>query len=230
LHLTAAVKKICDFFGQSKSNDFDSQRKKWNTATLLKKVLEGAESKGAETELVNLYDLDFKGCKSCFSCKTKGSKSYGKCAVKDDLTPILERIEEADAVILGSPIYLGTVTGEMRSLMERLIFPYLTYTDPIQSLFPKKIHSAFIYTMNIAEEQIESYGYTTHFNTNENYLRLIFGEAESLFSYDTYQFRDYSKVLATRFDEKRKVKRRKEVFPEDCQKAFEMGIRFAKNE
>ena len=204
-----------------------SPRKKWNTATLLKKFLEGAESQGAETELINLYDLNFKGCKSCFSCKTKGSKSYGRCAVKDDLTPILKRIEEADAVILGSPIYLGTVTGEMRSLIERLVFPYLTYTEPIKSLFPKKIHSAFVYTMNISEEQIEEYGYTTHFNTNENYLRLIFGEAESLFSYDTYQFRDYSKVLADRFDEKKKAKRRKEVFPEDCKRAFEMGARFA---
>ena len=206
-----------------------SPRKKWNTATLLEKVLEGAESQGAETELVHLYDLNFKGCKSCFSCKTKGSKSYGKCALKDDLTPILERIEDVDAIILGSPIYLGTVTGEMRLLIERLVFPYLTYTEPIQSLFKKKIHSAFIYTMNIAEEQIEEYGYTTLFHTNENYLRLIFGEAESLFSYDTYQFRDYSNVLATRFDEKRKAKRRKEVFPEDCQKAFEMGARFASN-
>ena len=207
-----------------------SPRKKWNTATLLKNALEGAESQGAETELVNLYDLDFKGCKSCFSCKTKGSRSYGKCAVKDDLTPILERIEDVDAIILGSPIYLGTVTGAMRSFIERLIFPYLTYTDPIQSLFPKKIHSAFIYTMNIAEEQIEEYGYATQFNTNENYLNLIFGESESLFGYDTYQFRDYSKVVADRFDEKKKAKRRKEVFPEDCKKAFEMGARFAKNE
>jgi len=204
-----------------------SPRKKWNTATLLKNALEGAESQGAETELVHLYDLNFKGCKSCFSCKTKGSKSYGKCAVKDDLTPILERIEDVDAIILGSPIYLGTVTGEMRLLIERLVFPYLTYTEPIQSLFKKKIHSAFIYTMNIAEEQVEEYGYTTLFNTNENYLRLIFGEAESLFSYDTYQFMEYSKVLADRFDEKKKAKRRKEVFPEDCRKAFEMGARFA---
>ena len=204
-----------------------SPRKRWNTATLLKKALEGAESQGAETELINLYDLNFKGCKSCFSCKTKGSRSYGKCAVRDDLTPILERIEDFDAIILGSPIYLGTVTGEMRSLIERLVFPYLTYTEPLQSLFPKNTHSAFIYTMNIAEEQIEEYGYATHFNTNENYLRLIFGEAESIFSYDTYQFRDYSKVLATRFDEEGKAKRRKEVFPEDCQKAFDMGVRFA---
>ena len=166
-----------------------SPRKKWNTATLLKNALEGAESQGAETELVNLYDLNFKGCKSCFSCKTKGSKSYGRCAVKDDLTPVLKKIEEADAVILGSPIYLGTVSGEMKTFMERLMFPYLTYTNPPQSLFKKKIKTAFIYTMGITEEQLNEYGYKLQFDTNENILKLLFGHSESLLSMDTYQFK-----------------------------------------
>ena len=125
-----------------------SPRKKWNTATLLEKALEGAASQGAETELIHLYDLDFKGCVSCFACKTKDGESYGRCAVKDDLAPILGKIAESDAIILGSPIYLCDFTGEMRSFMERLLFPYLTYTDPSQSLFPKKIHTALFYTMN----------------------------------------------------------------------------------
>ena len=204
-----------------------SPRKKWNTATLLKNALEGAESQGAETELINLYDLNFKGCKSCFSCKTKGSKSYGRCAVKDDLTPVLKKIEEADAVILGSPIYLGTVSGEMKTFMERLMFPYLTYTNPPQSLFKKKIKTAFIYTMGITEEQLNEYGYKLQFDTNENILKLLFGHSESLLSMDTYQFKDYSKVVATRFDPEHKAKRRKEVVPEACQKAFAMGARIA---
>ena len=122
-----------------------SPRKKWNTAILLEKALEGAASQGADTELVHLYDLSYKGCVSCFSCKTKGGKSYGRCGYKDELTPVLERIEAVDAFILGSPIYLGVATGEMRSFMERLIFPYLTYTDPLESLFPKKIKKVCIY-------------------------------------------------------------------------------------
>lgn len=62
-----------------------SPRKKWNTATLLKHALEGGKSLGADTELVHLYDLDYKGCTSCFACKLKGGKSYGKCATKDEL-------------------------------------------------------------------------------------------------------------------------------------------------
>jgi multimeric flavodoxin WrbA len=204
-----------------------SPRKEWNTATLLRKALEGAASQGAKTELIHLYDLDYKGCKSCFSCKTIGSKSYGKCAVKDDLTDIFKKIEESDALILGSPIYFGTVSGEMRSFMERLMFQYLTYTIPTKSLFPKRIKTGFIYTMNITEEQLEEYQYTVHIDINQRTLKALFGNSESLFSFDTYQFKDYSKVVASRFDASKKLERRKEVFPEDLKKAFNMGVRFA---
>jgi multimeric flavodoxin WrbA len=203
-----------------------SPRKTWNTATLLSRALEGAATQGAETELLHLYELSFKGCVSCFSCKTRGGKSYGKCAVKDELTPILEKIGEADGIILGSPVYLGTVTGEMRSFMERLIFPYLTYTDPIRTLFPKKINTGFIYTMNVTEDRMKEL-YSQHFGINEMFLRVIFGASESLFSFDTYQFKDYSKVLAERFDPEKKAKRRKEVFPKECEQAYEMGVRLA---
>jgi multimeric flavodoxin WrbA len=107
-----------------------SPRKKWNTSTLLEKALEGAASQGAETELIHLYDLDYKGCTSCFACKLKDGKSYGKCAMHDGLTKVLEMFVDVKAFILGSPIYFGTVTGEMRSFMERLLFPYLVYSMP----------------------------------------------------------------------------------------------------
>ena len=204
-----------------------SPRKEWNTAMLLEKVIEGAKSKGAKTELINLYDLDYKGCESCFLCKTKGSKYYGKCSVNDDLTNIFKRIERSDAIVLGSPIYFGTVSGEMKSFLERLLFPYLTYTTPPQSLFPKKIKTGFIYTMNIPEEYIKDSGYLMHINTNQRVLEMIFGYSESLFSFDTYQFQDYSKVVADRFDVEEKTRKRKEVFPNDCKKALDMGMRFA---
>ncbi len=124
-----------------------SPRKTWNSATLLQRALEGAASQGAETELVHLYDLRYTGCRSCFACKTRGGESYGRCATRDDLAPILKSIEEADAILLGSPIYYGTISGQMKSFLERLAFPYWTYTDPPQSLFPRKIRTAFIYTI-----------------------------------------------------------------------------------
>ncbi len=204
-----------------------SPRKTWNTATLLKQALKGAASRGAATELVHLYDLKFTGCISCFKCKTIGGSSYGRCAVKDELTAVLKRVEEADALILGSPIYFGLVSGEMHSFMERLLFPYFTYTEPPQSLFPRKIPTAFIYTMNVTAEIAKEWGYEQHFDKNAQYLQMIFGASESLCCFDTLQFKDYTKVLATRFDAAHKARRRQEVFPLDCQKAFEMGARFA---
>ena len=90
-----------------------SPRKTWNTAKLLQEVLKGAASQGAETELIHLYDINFKGCTSCFGCKLKGGKSYGRCAMNDGLTPILAKFAGADAFVLGSPSSFGTVTGEM---------------------------------------------------------------------------------------------------------------------
>ena len=92
-----------------------SPRPKCNTAQLLDKALEGVKSvfPDAEVERINLYDFPFHGCKSCFACKVVNGKHYGKCVQKDDLKPILEEVVESDGIILGSPIYLSDVTGNM---------------------------------------------------------------------------------------------------------------------
>jgi len=204
-----------------------SPRTKCNTATLLNNALEGAASQGAETELVHLYELNFKGCISCFACKLKNGESYGRCAVHDDLTPLLKKAEEADAIILGSPIYVGTATGEMRSFMERLMFPYLVYDVNRSTLFKRRIKTGLIYTMGAPEDHFKLMGYDQQFNFVEMIMARIFGQSESLFVYDTYQFDDYSKYESTLFDVEAKAKRRKEQFPKDCQKAFNMGVGFA---
>ncbi len=206
-----------------------SPRKNWNTATLLNKALEGAAAKNAATELIHLYDLNFKGCVSCFACKQRGGKSYGKCAYKDDLTAVLEKIEAADALILGSPIYFGNVTGEMRSFMERLLFQYLVYDENYSSLNKTKKKTGLIYTMNVPETMIKQVGYDIVFSHIEKTFERVLGPTESLFVTDTYQFSDYSKYVATAFNAAAKSKRREEVFPEDCEKAFAMGARLAES-
>jgi len=162
-----------------------SPRKKWNTATLLEKALEGASSQGAKTELIHLYDLDYKGCMSCFSCKMKNGKSYGRCAVKDDLTSVFKEVLDARSLIFGSPIYLGTATGQMRSFMERLVFPFLPYIDPPSTIFPKKIKTGFIYTLGATEEMSKERGFNHHISFNETILERIFGYSESLCGYDS---------------------------------------------
>jgi len=202
-----------------------SPRKTWNTATLLEHALKGAASEGAQTEIVHLYDLDYKGCTSCFSCKLVGGKSYGKCALQDDLTPIFERIRNADALILGSPIYVGTPTGEMRSFLERLVFPYLVYDPARSSLFPKKMPTGFIYTMGADEARVKDMAYEAQFRLTSMLLERIFGPSEWFMVTDTLQFEDYSKYVSSGFDPEAKARRRREVFPEDCKNAFEMGKR-----
>lgn len=204
-----------------------SPRKQWNTATLVTKALEGAAAQGATTELFHLYDLEFKGCTSCFACKTRGGKSYGKCVMNDDLAPVLEKIATADALIIGSPIYFGTVTGETRSFMERLLFQYLTYTVPYGTLCPKKIKTGFIYTMNVTEERSREFGYEQVFATNERYAQMLLGPAETLCAFDTCQVDDYSRVVIESFDPAHKAKRRSEVLPLECQRAFALGQRLA---
>lgn len=200
-----------------------SPRKGWNTHMLLEKALEGAASKGAQTEMVNLYDLDFKGCIGCLGCKLK-SGNVGRCAIKDALQPILDAIAECDAILLGSPIYIGEVTGELRSFMERLIFPFISYDKMGENYFGKEIKTAMIYTTNCPENMYETVGYTKLFSDYEKFMSRIFkGECRTLTASETWQVNDYDKFLMGMFDVPARRKRREEVFPEDCNKAFELG-------
>ena len=92
-----------------------SPRKNANTVTLVEAVLKGAADKGAETRLVNLNELDIKGCQGCEACK----KDPGKCAYKDDLTPLLQEMKDCDAIVLGSPIYWFRVSAQLKMLIDR---------------------------------------------------------------------------------------------------------------
>ncbi len=165
-----------------------SPRKTWNTATLLESALRGCAAGGAETELVHLYSHAYQGCTSCFRCKKIGGRSYGRCGMKDDLTPILERALEADVVLLGSPIYFHTETGEMRSFLERFIFPNLSYTPGHASIFPRKLPIGLVYTMNVTEAQMPAYNQDASVAASSRTLGRIFGSCEVLLCTDTYQF------------------------------------------
>ncbi len=110
-----------------------SPRKNGNTATLLDKALEGAKASGPDdvvTECIDLYDLNYSGCRSCFACKRIGGKSYGKCAVQDDLHAVLEKVLTSDGIIIGSPIYYRNITGGLHSFLERSC-SHIRYTPRI---------------------------------------------------------------------------------------------------
>ena len=204
-----------------------SPRKNFNTARLLKEAQRGAEAVGAEAEYINLVDLNYKGCMSCFACKRKGSVTNGLCALKDDLRPVLEKILESDAVIIGSPVYYSYPTGMFRNLLERMLFAAGTYLQDghggWKRMLKRNIPTGLIYTMNCPESMAEQFGYNTILGANETYLKMIFGHCEVLNSYDTYQFTDYSEYDCDVFDEKHKAEVKEKQFPKDMEKAFELG-------
>lgn len=209
-----------------------SPRKTWNTATLLQHALDGAKAAGGDkvhTALVHLYDYQYTGCKSCFACKRQGGKSYGRCALHDGISPILEQLSQADAIILGSPIYFGDVTGMLRSFEERLLFPYLTYTSGHVSIAPRKLRTAFIYTMNVSAAVMEEWGYAQRLNMMEGYVGHVFGsKPQVMYAHNTVQFSDYSKYVCTMFSGEEKARYREEHFPDDCRRAEAIGAALVK--
>lgn len=203
-----------------------SPRKNGNTNILLNKVLEGAESTSAQTEIFNLYDLEYKGCIGCLACKVKNGKKLGRCVVNDGLKPVLDVIETCDGLILGSPIYLGGVTAMMRAFLERLIFQYISYDDYSKSYFNGSIRTAFIYTMNVSESMLAEIGYNEVFKSYEMMLNRHFSYTDTLLSTETLQVNDYSKFHMAQYNEMDRKKRREEIFPDDCQKAYDLGKSF----
>ena len=202
-----------------------SPRKANNTATILNHVLEGARDADpqAQTELIHLYDYDYTGCVSCFECKRLGGKNYGRCAVRDALSPLMERLANADGLVFGSPVYFHGITGKLRMFFERFLFHFFVYDADYSSLAPKKMPTAFVYTMNVPYEVMIADRYTDEFNRMELFIQKIFTKPEVLYVNDTYQFRDYTKYKVECFSEAHKAHHREQQFPIDCQKAFALG-------
>ncbi len=207
-----------------------SPRKNFNTAQLLQKAMEGAKEAGAEVEMVNLYDrnLNYKGCMSCFACKVKGGKK-GVCSFPDDLKPIMERAMEADVLVCGSPVYCGYPTAGLRAFMERLIFPAVNYADFRHPVINKPKQSATIFTMNCPDEEMyRANNYHILMDTNAHQLGM-FGPTEVLYSFDTYQFNDYSRYDAEGLPAEWKAEKHRTQFPLDLDATYNLGRRLVED-
>ena len=171
--------------------------------------MEGAREAGAEVEMVNLYDrnLNYKGCMSCFACKVKGGKK-GVCSFPDDLKPVMEKAVEADVLVCGSPVYCGYPTAGLRAFMERLVFPAVNYSDFSHPVISKPKANNYHILMDTNAQQLG-----------------MFGPTEILYSFDNYQFNDYSRYDAAMLPEERKARMRETQFPQDLQNAYELGKR-----
>jgi len=91
-----------------------SPRKDGNTAYLVEKALEAAKDAGADVELINLGTKEIVSCIACDICK-----STGECAIYDDMPEIISKIQEAEGLIIGSPVYFGNVSSQIKIFMDR---------------------------------------------------------------------------------------------------------------
>lgn len=194
-----------------------SPRSGWNTDILVREAAAGAASEGAEVQIIDLYKLDkFTGCVSCFGCKTEGSP--GKCVCKDGLNDVLEKIRNADGLILGSPVYLGDISAGLRAFYERLIFQYITYKTEPRSYNERRIPVVFILTSNAPEGY-----YDDLLKKYTGSLEAFIGSTRTLFSANTLQVKNYEKYNWTMFDPDQKKERREKVFPQERAAAFSLG-------
>ena len=194
-------------------------RKAMNTAKMLQRFADGALSVSDQIEvnIVRLYDLNYKGCMSCMACKIK-DKVSNICKFQDDLTPVLEEIAQADGLVMGSPIYFCDVTGQMRTFLERLVFPWLSYND-YSLTAPKKMPVVLMETMNGTPEKNNSNGY----GSMDSCIMKALGQPTHIIAYNTYQVKDYSRYELKSFSEEAKRQYRDEHWEQDLQKAFDAG-------
>jgi multimeric flavodoxin WrbA len=91
-----------------------SPRKGGNTELLVREALNAAEKEGVETELISLADKEIKACDACRVCR-----ETGECHIEDDFKQVFEKMVEADGIIIGSPVYVGSATAQVKALIDR---------------------------------------------------------------------------------------------------------------
>ncbi|MCL4439713.1 MAG: flavodoxin family protein [Firmicutes bacterium] len=141
------MKKVLAFIG--------SPRKDGNTSSIVGEVVRGAKEAGAKTKVYYLNEMNIGPCQSCFYCR-----GVEECSIKDDMQSVYVDIKEADAIVIGSPIYFGQVTAQTKLLMDRL---YPMIDSPFKSRFGNK-KAVVVYSLgNINADLFKQY---LDYNTN----------------------------------------------------------------
>lgn len=148
----------------------DPKRKGIN-AQLAKSAAKGAESVGAEVEYVDLYKLDLSGCRICLICKN--DEDICKCYWRDELSPLIERILNADALLIGAPIFFSNPSSHYMALLERLIYCIVSYKTG--NKFKGKVNVGLFYTINYPMDYFEK-SVRPHLKQSEDVLKMLNGE------------------------------------------------------
>ena len=183
---------------------------------LLKSAGEGAESVGSTVEYFDLYKLNMRGCMLCSICKRKNKESF-KCYWRDELSPIIEKILNADTLLIGSQIFFNEPTSHYRALVERLIYSIVSYDR--NYYYKGKVNVGIFYSVISPKEHFKK-NVRPYLKSTEDLFKMLNGEVKVYASY---------KGLKSQRKTDSQIKEKMEEFNEDLKNAFEIGAELNKN-
>ena len=149
----------------------EKQKRKGTNAQIMKAAVDGAKSVGAEVEYVDLYKLDFSGCRVCLICKKDGMNC--KCHWRDELSALIEKIFDCDALFIGVPIFFSHPSSHYMALLERLIFSMVSFETG--NTFKGKVDVGLFYTVEYPLDYFEN-SIRPHLKQSEDLLKMLNGK------------------------------------------------------
>ena len=186
-------------------------KRKGRNSQLMKSAAAGAESVGSEVKYVDLYKLDLSGCRACLICKN--DDEVCKCFWRDELSPLIEEIFDADALLIGVPIFFAQPSSHYMAFLERLIFCMVSYKTG--NKFKGKVNVGLFYTINYPLSYFEK-SLRPHIKKSEDLLKMLNGK------FEVYTSCNVSKNELDSLDDA-KIESKKKQFDIDLEKAFQIG-------
>ncbi|MFA5388187.1 MAG: flavodoxin family protein [Candidatus Omnitrophota bacterium] len=150
-----------------------SPRPAGNTEILLDKLLEGARSKGADTEKIILNSLEFVPCQECEEMPDDGS-----CLINDDMGAVYKKIKEADAIVFASPIFFGSISAQSKMMIDRFQCAWRAKYVLKKDAGYKKIPGVFI--------SVEGSGRKDFFENARAVVRNFFAVINAAYKYELF--------------------------------------------
>jgi len=179
-----------------------SPRKGGNTDILLEKTLEGAKSGGADVEKIILNDFRMVPCQECEKVKDDGT-----CKIEDGFQFVYRKYKKADALILASPIFFGSLSAQTKTMIDRFQCAWRYKYVLKNRSQKKKIRGAFI--------SVEASKRAEFIENAKSIVKNFFATADIEYKYD---------ILCQGIDEKGSILKHQEKL----EKAFELGRKISK--
>ena len=174
-----------------------SPRKGGNTDILLDKALEGANSRGVQVEKVVLNSLKFSACQEC-----ENLSDDRICIIEDDMQPVYKKIEQADAIILASPIFFGSLSAQTKMMIDRFQCVWRLKQVLKKDVYGKRRVGAFI--------SVEGSNRTDFFDNAKSIVKHFFAMINAVYK---------DELFCSGINNKGDILK----YPDFLQRAFELG-------